>query len=157
MKDITGYDGLYAITSCGKVWSHKRQRFLKPLDDGHGYLFVKLYKDGFGKNFNVHRLVAQAYLDNPENLPCVNHKDENKANNSVSNLEWCTYKYNANYGTCRQRGAQACKKPVHCIELNRDFDSIKAAAQFSKVTPSHVHRCLNGKKKTAGGYHWKYV
>lgn len=157
MKDYTGYNGLYAITSCGKVWSYKSQKFLKAYDDGHGYLFVRLYKDGVGKNFNVHRLVAETYLPNPDNLPCVNHKDECKTNNALSNLEFCTYKYNTNYGTCRQRGADKTKKPVHCIELNRDFGSLKAAAQFLNITPSHVNKHLKGKKKTAGGYHWRYI
>ena len=156
MKDIIGYEGKYAITSCGKVWSYKHKKFLKPQDTGSGYLIVRLYnKDGWRTEY-LHRLVAIAYLPNEKNLPEVNHKDECKAHNYSQNLEWCDHKYNVNYGTCKQRGANACKRPVYCIELDRAFNSIKEAAEFSGVTASLVNKCLKGIKKTAGGYHWKY-
>ena len=83
MKDIRGYEGLYAITSCGKVWSYRRKKFLKPGVIQGGYLNVVLTnKDGQQKNHRVHRLVAEAYIPNPEGKEQVNHKDENKYNNT---------------------------------------------------------------------------
>lgn len=97
MKPITGYEGLYSITNQGRVWSHSSNRFLSPYRRGRGYLGVKLYKKGKSKQFKVHRLVAEAFLENPDGLPQVNHKDENKHNNCVDNLEWCDAKYNMNY------------------------------------------------------------
>ena len=90
MKDIIGYEGLYAVTSCGKVWSYKSKKFLKPGKRRDGYLHVSLYKGGEGKLYYIHRLVAEAYLPNPNGLQQVNHKDENRENNALQNLEWCT-------------------------------------------------------------------
>lgn len=101
MRDIKGFEGKYAITSCGKVWSYKRKKFLKPCPDREGYLYVWLCRYPEYKTYKgcrVHRLVAEAYLENPHNYPEVNHKNEDKAKNYVNNLEWCTSKYNANYG-----------------------------------------------------------
>ena len=86
MKDIKDYEGLYAITEDGRIWSYRSNRFLKPYVR-KGYLRVKLYINGVEKDFSIHRLVAFAYLPNPDNLPEVNHKDENKQNNCVDNLE----------------------------------------------------------------------
>lgn len=112
MKDIKGYEGIYAITSCGKVWSYKNKRFIIPRPNEKGYLRIKLYKNGSYKTFGVHRLVAEAYIPNPENKEQVNHKDENKSNNCVNNLEWMTNKENANYGTRNERISIALKKDV---------------------------------------------
>ena len=86
MKDIIGYEGLYSITSCGKVWSYKNKKFLKPLSNGKGYLFVRLCKNGKIENKRIHRLVAEAYLPNPNNYDTVDHIDFNTANNCVNNL-----------------------------------------------------------------------
>lgn len=110
MKDIVGYEGLYAITSCGKVWSYKSKRFIIPHPNTQGYLRIKLYKDGYYITYSIHRLVAEAYIPNPENKAQVNHKDENKANNCVNNLEWVTTKENANYGTRNKRISMAHKR-----------------------------------------------
>lgn len=104
MKDIKGYEGLYAVTEDGQVWSYRSQKFLKPYNkSNHGYEKVNLYKDKVSTTYCVHRLVAETYLPNPNNYPCINHKDENKLNNHANNLEWCTYKYNNNYGTHNQK------------------------------------------------------
>ena len=103
MKDIPGYEGEYAITSCGKVWSYKRGRFLAPRLQQNGYTSVALCKNGIRKNELIHRLVALAYIANPLNLSEVNHLDEDKLNNALPNLEWCSHKYNCNYGTRNEK------------------------------------------------------
>lgn len=105
MKDIPGYEGLYAITTEGEVWSYRQKKFLTPVLL-YGYPRVGLWKDGKVKRKFVHRIVAEAYLPNPENLPQVNHKDENRANCCLQNLEWCDAKYNANYGSRNDRIAE---------------------------------------------------
>lgn len=105
MIDIKGYEGLYAVTSCGKIWSYRKGAFLSPINNGK-YLYVELWKNGKRKRERIHRLVAQAYLPNPNNLPQVNHKDEVKTHNYLGNLEWCDASYNINYGTRNERVAK---------------------------------------------------
>lgn len=117
-KYIEGYEGLYKVSNKGRVKSlnynkTKKEKILKPDINSNGYLLVKLCKDKTIKRFLVHRLVANAFLPNPNNLPCVNHKDENCENNNVENLEWCTHKYNINYGTCIKRSSKARSKQVY--------------------------------------------
>ena len=102
MRDVVGFEGLYAVTSCGKVWSYRSKKFLKPYI-WRGYLKVDLYQNGKAKKCRINRLVAEAYIPNPEGKPQVNHLDENKANNNVNNLIWATVKENINYGTRTQR------------------------------------------------------
>ena len=112
MKDIKNYEGLYAITSCGKIWSYYKNNFLNPYDNGDGYLKVDLYKDGKKHSYRLHRLVADAYLPNPNRLPEVHHIDANKANNSVNNLQWITKKDNCDEMFTRKN----FKLLRHCIE-----------------------------------------
>lgn len=105
-KDIEGYEGKYQISSNGKIVAINYRgtgetKEVRPRKDKDGYLIVNLYK-GERKTYRVHRLVAKAFIPNPDNYPCINHIDETRDNNSVSNLEWCTYKYNSNYGQCRE-------------------------------------------------------
>ena len=156
MKDIRDYEGLYAITEDGQVWSHRRQKFLKPSTSKDGYLRAGLHKDGKLRTIEIHRLVAEAYIPNPDNLPQVNHKSEIKTENFVGNLEWCSSKYNMNYGSRIQRAVAKCKKPVYCVELNKAFESIKQAAEELGVHAQSISACLNGRQKTTGGYHFKY-
>src|SRR5574344_1100472 len=100
-KNVSGYEGIYQISNFGRVRSFKfsNVRILKNIVQSAGYLTVDLRKNGARKSFKIHRLVALAFIENPNNLPSINHKDECKTNNSVNNLEWCTDKYNSNYGT----------------------------------------------------------
>lgn len=153
MKDIKGYEGLYAITSCGKVWSYRSQKFLKPRNDKDGYLLVNLSNNGQRKTFKVHRLVADAYIPNKEEKETVNHKDENKQNNCVNNLEWLTRTENNLYGTRIER----TKKKVYCIELDKEYNSITEAAREFNLSMGNLSSCLKGRQKTFGGYHWRYA
>lgn len=154
MKDIENYEGLYAVTSCGKVYSYRSKKFLKPRNY-RGYLGVVLCKDGKRKDYLIHRLVAAAYIPNSDNLPLVNHKDENKHNNALNNLEWCTQKYNLNYGTAKERANQKKFKKCQCVETGEIFNSYKEAAEAKGIcNGSQIGSVINGKRKTAGGYHW---
>lgn len=156
MKDIKGYEGLYAVTSCGKVWGYKRKKFLTPIIEKDGRARVGLTKNGKQKMFLVHRLVADTYIPNPDNLPQVNHKDENPLHNWVDNLEWCDNKYNCNYGTRIDRVANGHKKQIYCVELNKTFDGVINAAKELEIDASHIVKVCKGKKQTAHGYHFKY-
>lgn len=111
-KDIKGYEGIYQISNMGRVKSlsngkYKKEKIRKYRKDKDGYLQLNLHKNNVMTTFKVHRLVAEAFIPNPHNLPQVNHKDEDKTNNRVDNLEWCTVEYNNNYGTRNKRIANA--------------------------------------------------
>ena len=102
-KPIIGYENLYKINNYGEVLSLRSNKILKPNNNGIGYFIIQLCKNGKRKNYLIHRLVAEHFLDNPNNLPEVNHKDEDKSNNFVNNLEWCKHKYNMNYKRLQKR------------------------------------------------------
>lgn len=157
MRDVKGYEGIYSVTSCGKVWSHRNKKFLSPAKIAGGYLAVCLCKDGDERMATIHRLVADAYIGNPDNHPQVNHKDEDKTNNSVLNLEWCTQKYNLNYGSRNERLAVTKGKKVFCKELNRMFNSVHDAAKSLCTSFGNIAMCCRGERKTACGYHWEYA
>ena len=157
MRDVKGYEGIYGITSCGKVWSYRRQKFLTPISDKDGYLYVNLYKEKRMKPFRIHRLVSEAYIPNPENYPMINHKDENPSNNCLQNLEWCDAKYNNNYGTRIERAANSKKIPILQYDLNGNFiREWPSASDVGGEVESLICRCLKGRRKTAYGYIWKY-
>lgn len=156
MKDILGYENLYAVTSCGKVWSYITKKFLKPRCDKDGYLIINLHKDNKMKTFKMHRLVAEAFIDNPNNYPQINHKDEDKTNNCIENLEWCSHKYNQNYGTHNEKISKTLGKAVYCVELNKVFDSIKKASRELGINDTCIGLACKNKIKHSGGYHWKY-
>lgn len=158
-KAIEGYEGLYEISNYGRVKSLKRKRILKQCLTYKGYCCIGLYKNNKFKSFLVHRLVAMAFIQNPNKFPIINHKDENKANNHVDNLEWCTHKYNTNYGTGIKRKNEKCLKPIKCVETNIIYSS---ASELKKLYGYHtglISDVCNGKRqhKTAYGYHWEYV
>ena len=157
MKDIKGYEGLYAITEDGRVWSYITKRYLKQMNDKDGYLQVNLYKNRQCNTKKVHRLVADAYLDNPENKPQVNHKDENPKNNNVNNLEWATNEENQNHGNHNLNMGKSKSKSVRCIETGIVYYGAKEAERQTEINQSSISRCCKGKQKTAMGYHWEYV
>ena len=119
-RDIEGYEGLYQISNLGRVKSFPRPTtpggILKTIKRKDGYCSIKLSKNGKVKKVLVHRLVAKAFIPNTNNLPIINHKDENPLNNNVDNLEWCDYKYNNNYGTLSKRKSEIAKT----YKRNRD-------------------------------------
>lgn len=150
MRDIKGFEGLYAITSCGKVWSYKHKKFLKPNTVNGGYLIYRLYKDKKCYSILAHRLVAESYIPNPDNLEQVNHKDEIKTNNSINNLEWCSRKYNMNYGTARERANKKLFKQVRCIETGQIFESFKLAEKELGLKKGTVANFFNRGKSYCG-------
>lgn len=152
-KDIPGYEGLYAIEDDGKVWSYKRGMYRKA-GDVNGYKQVILYKEGVQKHFYIHRLVAEAFIPNPDNLPQINHKDENKANNNVDNLEWCDNKYNMNYGSWPEKRG---KQRIYCIETGEFYESQLAAANALDLQQGNIGAVLRGTQKQTGGYHFKFA
>lgn len=177
-KDICGFEGHYQISNLGRVKSVERkvkhyygerivsERILVPLIDKDGYLNVSLSRGNKVKKGKIHRLVAQAFIPNPDNLPQINHKDECKTNNRVDNLEYCNAKYNSNYGTHNERCAKALinnpkiSKSVLCVETGVVYPSTKEIQRrLGYHTISSIYQCCKGKKyyHTAYGYHWKYV
>ena len=126
-RPVVGYEGLYEVSNTGQVRSLDRfyyrlhkGKVLSPTKDRYGYLTVTLNCNGKSKTIKIHRLVAQAFLPNPDNLPQVNHKDEDKTNNNVTNLEWCTAKYNVNFGTRQERYRNTMLEKGHWSGLSRE-------------------------------------
>lgn len=182
-KDIKGYEGLYQVSNFGSIKSLKRkrynyklqktievntERFLKPFADKKGYLRVKLQNNTNKKTVSIHRLVAQAFLDNPNHYPQINHIDGVKTNNLVNNLEWCTCSYNVkeafNIGLSKKGKNHYRSKPIIQYDLDNNFirqwDSIIDAInelKLNKYASSGISLCCQGKIKTAYGYKWKYV
>lgn len=117
---IPGYNHPYQVSNYGRVLGTKG--LMKPYDNGYGYLVVELRKGREGKHLRVHRLVAEAFLPNPDNLPEVNHKDENKHNNAVDNLEWCTRSYNKKYGSGRKMRSEGMKRVWKARRADNESD-----------------------------------
>ena len=165
-KPVVGFEGRYEITNNGRCRSLlMRKKELKPLEDRNGYLHYILTDSESKRHLCfVHRLVALNFIPNPDNLPEINHKDENKKNNNVDNLEWCDRKYNINYGTCIERVAKANtngkkSKPVLQFNIYGEFVCewpSMMEAHRNGFTFSAISRCCRGKKKSHKGFLWKY-
>jgi len=170
-KDIKGYEGLYQVSNMGRVKSlertlinmngqkrHWKERILKQRPTRNGYLQVDLCNISCTrKTLSVHRLVCEAFHENPKNKPCVNHIDENKANNVVSNLEWCTVKENCNHGTRNARMAKSVGQYTRDGKLVKVWQSIMEVERQLGFAHSHISKVALGKAKTAYGYVWKYI
>jgi hypothetical protein len=189
-RDIAGYEGYYQVSNFGRVRSlDKMQNYngsarlhkgkiLKPGNDSKGYLIVSLSKNNRAATKTIHRLVAMAFLDNQNNLPCVNHKDEDKENNFVfvnkdgsvdydkSNLEWCTVSYNVNYGNAaverglKQRNDRNKSKLTAMYTLAGNlvdiYPSAREASRLTGIPKTLIYKCCKGENKTAKGFVFKY-
>lgn len=165
-KDIEGYEGLYQVSNLGRVKRLKgkymsKERILKPCENNTGYLQVHLCKNSKSKFYKVHRLVALAFIQNPENKQQVNHIDETKLNNVVSNLEWVTAKENNNHGTRIERSIISNQKKVKAIDIANGeynyYESLKACGMELGIEPSSITKQLKGKLKQTGGYVFEYT
>ena len=173
-RDVVGYEGLYQVSSGGRVKSLERkvpklngertvkERILKPRGNRGGYLQVNLYAGGGKpKKFYVHRLVCEAFHDNPDNKPQVNHVNEDKADNRACNLEWCTAEENTNFGTRNERSRKTLSKPVgqytRDAELIKIWSSAREAQRQAGFNQSNISKVACGKYKQAYGCIWRYV
>ena len=180
-KDIVGYEGLYQVSNLGRVKSLKRkvyagrnrmrwqyERILSNnKTNGNGYIVVSLNKESKSKNKYVHRLVAEAFLENPNNYKYINHKDQNTFNNNANNLEFCTAQYNSTYRDAhikrglKHRNNLVNSKKVYQLDENeniiKEFPSMAEANRQLGTNHTSIYACINGKQKHAFGYKWKYA
>lgn len=179
-RPVKGYEGLYEVSNLGRVRSLDRYidtvsglgepykrfskgRVLKLLYNNKGYLKITLYNGITDKQKQVHRLVAEAFIPNPDNLPEVNHKDQNPANNCVDNLEWCDRKYNVNYADAVKRRAECRKIAVEQLTMDGQhiayYLGIKTICRKLNMCRNTIQRCLHGRKrnKSAYGYLWRFA
>lgn len=175
-KDIEGYENLYQVSSEGRIKSLNylktgKEKILKGGKYGSGYLKVKLFKDGKGKNYAIHRLVAQAFIENPENKPCIDHINTDKTDNRVKNLRWVNQKENMNnpLSSIKQHnrfyGKIGYKMPASktVVQLDKNGEIIKLwlcamdAVREGNFTQEHISSCCRGKIKSHKGYRWQYL
>lgn len=159
-KDCKGYEGRYQVSSKGRVYSCINDKIMKQQLNCHGYYGVILYnKYGKAKRESVHRLVALAFIENPEHFPLVNHKDENRTNNNVDNLEWATHKYNSNYGTAQERHSINRGKKVFQYDLDMNlintFNSVRRAEEYTHHDRKGITISCKTKESYANFY-WRY-
>lgn len=159
-RDVNGYSGIYEVSNTGRVARicNGTRKIRKPCKDRAGYLNLCLSKNGKEKTFRVHRLVADAFIPNPNGLKEINHKDEDKTNNNVCNLEWCTRAYNVRYGT--RTSKTATKVGMYSIsgDLVAVYAGIREACRANGFrSPAGISRVLKKKRKTAYGFKWEEI
>ena len=181
-RPVVGYEGLYEVSNMGRVKSVERtawcgngyrtvhERILRTRKNRYGYVIVNLYQEGKMKTCCIHRLVAESFIPNPDNLPDINHKDEDKTNNNVDNLEWCSRSYNNTYnGRAKKAGKKIGKKlrnhpktskPIIGIDkvtgLIVEFPSTHEASRQLGIGQNNICACCKGKLKSCGGFYWYY-
>lgn len=167
-RDIKDYEGMYQVSNLGRVKcldridsaGRKRYGRILKLWNSRGYLQVGLSINSKGKKFSVHRLVAQAFIKNPNNKLEVNHKDEDKTNNRVDNLEWVTSKENSNWGTGIERSAKNRSKRIKVIYRDNTYEYWDSAAEFARdfrIDQRRINNVLRGRRKTAAGMKFEYA
>lgn len=162
-KDIPQYEGLYQVSNYGRVKNVNTGKIKAQSIAGNGYQRVHLYKCGKDRNEYVHRLVAMAFIPNPDNLPQVNHKDEDKANNIVDNLEWCSAKYNMNYGSLPTSLSLNYPKAIQIIKCDlygNELDyylSINEAEKMNGMAKGSIGHYFKKHQKQCGGFTWKKI
>ena len=173
-KDVFGYEGTYQVSNLGNIktfnWKNTgKERVMRPAVDGSGYLRTMLAKDGVNKTVKIHRLIAETFIDNPENKAEVNHIDGNKTNNRVDNLEWSTRAENINHAIKNGLFAGCLKaieksntklmKPIIAIDIHTGqsiyFKSIRDAERA--LNTKHINKVIRGERKQANGYTFKYA
>lgn len=158
-KDVKGYEGLYQVSNFGRVRSirNNKEKVLKLCANNKGYFCINLCKNKTIKRFLVHRLVAKAFINNPEDKPFVNHLDCNPSNNQASNLEYCTQKENIQY--CIILGRNYTRK-VYQFNLTgeflREYKSITEANKITNISIAHISQCCNKQRNKAGNYQWSF-
>ena len=176
-KDIKGYEGLYQVSNFGRIKSLPRKKFtptgwpyftkekiLKTSIDLNGYQGIELFKNGKGKRYLIHRLVAMAFVEGYKKGLQVNHKDEDKSNNFYTNLEWCSRQYNCNYGSRNNKIKNGNSKVIICITTGEIFNSLSDAAKYYGISSiSNITSCCKGRQKSTGKHPvtgeklvWKY-
>lgn len=168
-KDIAGFENLYSVSNFGKIKNIKKGIILSP-DISTGYARVFLHIKKYKVRKFVHRLVAEAFIPNIENKPTIDHIDTNPLNNNFTNLRWCTQKENINnpitikkkskphtkeWTENIRKGLQ--KKPIMCVETGIIYEGQMDAQRKTGIFQSNIYKVLIGKRKTAGGYHWRYA
>ena len=164
-KEVYGFDVLYEVSNLGRVRTKyvnkcgytREYRFVNATTDERGYYHFAWGIAGKQRTVYLHRLVAEYFCENPCGYNEINHKDENKANNNASNLEWCNHKYNCNYGTRNERAAEKNRVAIRCNESGMIFNSVKDAANYFGVGVSAISNCLKKRSKTSRGHTFSYV
>lgn len=159
-KSVAGYEGLYEVSNMGRVKSLKKDLILKPHANSRGYINQGLYKDGKYEFIGVHRLVAKAFIENPNDYNEVNHIDENPSNNNANNLEWCNHDYNIHFGTALSRMRKSVISnftPFICEETGVIWKSQAECAKKMGIDRTNLGRHLNGKKSHISGLHFHYL
>lgn len=165
-RDIPNYEGLYQVSNMGRIkslrdkYGNYREKILSQYECSNGYLYVLLYKEGKRKNCSVHRLVGNAFLDNPSNLPCFNHKNEIKTDNRVENLEPCDYQYNNTFGSRTAKAVEKQSKRVY--QYTKDYELVaiwESTQECSRngFCQGNISKCCRGKLKQHKGFIWSYT
>lgn len=160
-KDVIGFDGLYQVSSHGNIRNAKNKQCLKQSKQRNGYLYVTLRKNGNQYHSLMHRIVALSFIENETGHAEINHINEDKEDNRVSNLEWCDHRYNINYGTGHLRSAQKQGRKVRQLTLDgeiiKEYSSVREAARIMNRNHKDIYNVCNGYRKSSCGFKWEYV